>query len=161
MDDIDRKLLLALQADGRATAQTLSEAVHLSASQCQRRIRRLEDEGIIRDTRAILDPARIGLAVMAIVSVSLVRHGTDPARAFREAVDEAPEILECYAVTGESDYALKVVTTDLQAFAAFLRERMLSLPVVASVRTNVLLEELKSTTALPLPAALFTDRHRD
>jgi Lrp/AsnC family leucine-responsive transcriptional regulator len=92
----------------------------------------------------------LGLEVEAIVSVTLSSQGGNPAEQFRQVIAQHPEILECHAVTGEEDYVLKVITHNLKEFSDFLMEHLMSLPIVASVRSNVLLQELKSTTALPL-----------
>lgn len=152
LDQFDRRLLQALQENGRLSHVELSERVHLSASQCQRRLKRLEEFGIIQHYVALLDPDKIGLMVMAMVSVTLEKHGERPAHAFKEAIQRYPQILECWSVTGEADYVLRVVAADLKAFSQFLMHELLSLPLVAGVRSNILLEQLKFTTALPLPA---------
>jgi Lrp/AsnC family leucine-responsive transcriptional regulator len=147
----DRRILQALQADGRLTNVELSERVHLSPSQCQRRLKRLEDIGVIRRYVALLDSNTLGLGVTAVVNVTLEKYGKDPIGAFHQAINDEPAILECWAVTGESDYLLRVVAADLKAFSDFLMHRLLGLPMVAGVRSTILMQELKATTALPLP----------
>jgi Lrp/AsnC family leucine-responsive transcriptional regulator len=99
---------------------------------------------------ALLEREPLGLGVMAFVNVTLEKHGESPAQAFDEAVQGHPEILECYAVSGEADYLLRVVAPDLKAFSDFLMHRLMRLPMVANVRSSILLDELKATTALPL-----------
>jgi Lrp/AsnC family leucine-responsive transcriptional regulator len=146
-DKYDLQILDTLQRTGRCTSVELAELVHLSASQCQRRMKKLEDCGLIKQYVALLDARSLGLEVEAIVSVS---QGGNPAEQFRQVIAQHPEILECHAVTGEEDYVLKVITHNLKEFSDFLMEHLMSLPIVASVRSNVLLQELKSTTALPL-----------
>ena len=150
IDAMDRKILALLQNNARITSAELSESVNLSPSQCHRRWRRLEELGLIRGYAALLDPQKLGLGVEAFVNVSLEKHGADPARSFVETIERYPEILECHSVTGESDYVLRVVASDLKAFSSFLMTRLLTLPEVSNVRSNVFLDELKSTTALPL-----------
>jgi Lrp/AsnC family leucine-responsive transcriptional regulator len=150
IDKYDLQILDTLQRTGRCTSVELAELVHLSASQCQRRMKKLEDSGLIKQYVALLDARSLGLEVEAIVSVTLSSQGGNPAEQFRQVIAQHPEILECHAVTGEEDYVLKVITHNLKEFSDFLMEHLMSLPIVASVRSNVLLQELKSTTALPL-----------
>jgi len=150
IDKYDLQILDTLQRTGRCTSVELAELVHLSASQCQRRMKKLEDCGLIKHYVALLDARSLGLEVEAIVSVTLSSQGGNPAEQFRQVIAQHPEILECHAVTGEEDYVLKVITHNLKEFSDFLMEHLMSLPIVASVRSNVLLQELKSTTALPL-----------
>lgn len=146
----DIRILTALQANARLTNVELSEQVNLSPSQCYRRLKRLEEKGFIKQYAAIVSRRAVGLDVMAFVSVTLDKHGEDPARAFNEAVNRFPDILECWAVSGDSDYLLRVVSTDLRSFSNFLMRDLLGLPMVAGVKSTILLEEEKNTTALPL-----------
>ncbi len=150
LDAADVRLLECLQRRARLSNVELSERVHLSASQCYRRLRRLEEGGVVRGYVALLEREPLGLGVMAFVNVTLEKHGESPAQAFNEAVQDDPEILECYAVSGEADYLLRVVAPDLKAFSDFLMHRLMRLPMVANVRSSILLDELKATTALPL-----------
>ena len=150
LDSTDRRLLQALQQNGRLSNVELSTHIHLSASQCQRRLKRLEELGIIRRYVALLDSEKLGLGVMALVNVTLEKHGKDPAGSFLQAIDQETTILECWAVTGDSDYLLRVVAVDLKSFSDFLMQRLLGLPMVAGVRSTILMQELKATTALPL-----------
>ena len=150
LDAMDRKILALLQENARITSAELSERVNLSPSQCHRRWRRLEELGLIKGYAALLDPEKLGLGVEAFVNVTLEKHGADPAHSFVETIGRYPEILECHSVTGEADYVLRVVPLDLKAFSGFLMTRLLTMPEVSNVRSNVFLDELKSTTALPL-----------
>ena len=150
LDAADVRLLECLQRRARLSNVELSEQVRLSASQCYRRLRRLEEGGVVRAYVALLEREPLGLGVMAFVNVTLEKHGESPAQAFNEAVQDYPEILECYAVSGEADYLLRVVAPDLKAFSDFLMHRLMRLPMVANVRSSILLDELKATTALPL-----------
>ena len=149
-DTTDLRLLACLQAEARLTNVELSERVNLSPSQCHRRLRRLEQAGLIRGYAALLDRERLGFGVVAFVSVTLEKQSEHPAQAFNHAVQDLPEILECHAVSGEADYLLRVVAADLKAFSDFLMHRLLRLPMVAHVRSSILLDEVKATTALPL-----------
>jgi len=150
LDEIDLRILEVLQQEGRLSNRELSERVFLSASQCLRRTKRLEQSGVIRGYAALLNPGRIGLGVRAFVNVSLEKHGQDPAAAFSEAIQSWEEVLECWAVTGEGDYLLRVAAPTLEEFSNLLMHKLLALPMVASVRSSLLLQECKHTTALPL-----------
>lgn len=150
LDALDVRLLAALQAEGRASHVRLSEVVPLSPSQVQRRLRRLEEEGLIAGYVALLDAERLGLGVTAFTHVGLERHGERPAAAFHEAVRRMEAVQECWSVSGEADYLLRIVAPDLRAFSDFLMHRLLPVPGVASVKSNIVLERVKTTTALPL-----------
>lgn len=151
-DAFDLRLLHALQDNSRLTSLELAERVRLSPSQCQRRMKKLEDTGVIERYTAVLNRARTGFGVMAIITVRLEKHGRFPSQEFKEAIDHYPQILECWATTGDCDYILKVVARDLNAFTVFLMDELLGLPIVASVKSSILLRQLKATTALPLGA---------
>jgi len=128
----------------------LSEAVHLSASQCHRRMKRLEDDGVIAAYAALLDPEAVGLDLLAFIAVSLARHGEEPARRFEDAVKGLPDVLECHSISGEADYLLRVVAPDLKAFSDFMMNDLVAIPGVAAVRSNIALQPVKRTAALPL-----------
>ena len=148
LDAIDLKLLGLLQADARMSQQDLAEAVGLSSPATGERIRKLIERGIIRYFCAVLDPAMLGQDVAAFISVSI--DGSEYFKVFVEKAKATSEILECHAVSGEADYLLRVVAADLKSFSDFLMHRLLRLPMVAHVRSSILLDEVKSTTALPL-----------
>lgn len=150
LDATDRRILGALQENARLSNVELSEQVNLSPSQCHRRLKRLEDSGVIESYAARLDPEAVGLGVTAFVSVSLGKHGENPAARFAEAVRAIPEILECHSVTGEADYLLRVTARDLKAFSDFLMHGLMRLPEVDGVRSSIALECIKRPTALPL-----------
>jgi DNA-binding Lrp family transcriptional regulator len=151
LDAVDWRILARLQTDGRITNQALAEAVHLSPAQCNRRHRRLEALGLVRAYEARLDAQRLGLGVTAIVHVTMERGHIRNVEAFRERVRSMPQVQECYAVTGDFDYVLKVVATDLKALSDFLLGSLALLPGVNGVRSSVCLDEIKCTSALPLP----------
>jgi DNA-binding Lrp family transcriptional regulator len=150
VDKYDLEILSELQRNGRVTNSALGEKIHLSMSQVSRRIQRLEDNGVIRQYAAMLDSEVLGLGVLAITSVTLGRHGDTQGDAFEAAVTDMPEVLECLSVTGEADYILRVVATDLASFSEFMMKRLLRLPGVVNVKSNIALKRIKETHALPL-----------
>lgn len=150
VDEIDRRILLHLQKDARATNVELSEHVHLSPPQCYRRIKKLEEEGVIKKSVALLDHEVMGYGVMAFVSITRDKEEYKGMRELEAALNRFPEILECYSLTGDFDYLLKVVAPDLKEFSNFLREKLLRVPGIVSVRTFICLEEIKYSTALPI-----------
>jgi len=150
MDRTDLRILAELQADGRLSSQALAEKVGLSTSPCWRRVRRLEEERVISTTVAILDPEKIGLDVIAIAAVSLEDHHPDLVGEFEAMVANRPEILECYAMSGQYDYHLKVVCKSIKAYERLLREHIMPCKAVSRVNTSFALSSNKYTTALPL-----------
>jgi len=150
IDQFDRKILALLQEDARLTNGDLSERVNLSPSQCSRRRQRLEDEGFIRSYHAVLNRDRLGFSLTNMVTVTLATHNRDNARRFAELVSRLPEVQEAHALTGEMDYILKVVTPDLKSLAEFVNDVLLPHESVQHVKTAIVLQTLKETTALPL-----------
>lgn len=150
LDPIDRRLLAHLQRDARATAQALSDAAHLSPAQCNRRHRRLEDAGVIARYETRLDAPKLGLNVVAFVNVTMERGHVGELDRFKALVGDLPQIQECYAVTGDSDYVLKVVARDLKSLSDFLMGTLMRVPGVGGVHSTVCLDEIKCTAALPL-----------
>lgn len=150
MDKTDLRILAELQADGTLSSQSLAERVGLSTSPCWRRVRRLEESRVIKRTVAILDPEKIGLDVIAIAAVSLEDHHTDSVRAFDEMVASRPEILECYAMSGQHDFHLKIACKSIQAYELLLRQHIMPCAAVHHVNTSFVLRNNKYTTALPL-----------
>jgi Lrp/AsnC family leucine-responsive transcriptional regulator len=150
LDKYDIEILTALQKDAGCSNQTLGDAIHLSASQVSRRVQRLHSSGIIRRTVALLDPARIGLGVRAITYVSLARHGDEEGLAFERGIAAFPEVLECYSVTGESDYILQIIAASLSDLSESVLRRLTRLKGVNSIRSNIVLQCIKTSTELPL-----------
>lgn len=150
MDSFDIKLLSALQADGRLTNNELAERVGLSASQCSRRRAALESDGLIERYAAVLSAEAVGLGVVALIQVRLATHSPDNSRRFAELVRRLDVIQEAYSLTGEADYVLKVAVPDLKALSALLNDVLLPHGSVAQVRSSIVLDRLKHTTALPL-----------
>jgi Lrp/AsnC family leucine-responsive transcriptional regulator len=151
MDRIDRRLLAHLQLNGRASNLELAQAVGLSPAQCHRRHRRLEEKGYIAGYAARLDAVRLNLGVVAFIDVAMEKGHIRDLKKFTDVIVDLPEILECYSVTGDFDYVIKVVARDLKSLSTFLMEKLMRLPGVNSVRSSICLDELKCTTALPLP----------
>jgi DNA-binding Lrp family transcriptional regulator len=150
IDKFDRKILALLQEDARLTNNDLSERVNLSASQCSRRRQKLEDEGLIRGYRAILDRDRLGFSLVNVITVTLATHNRDNARRFAELLNRLPEVQEAHSLTGEMDYILKVVTPDLKSLSRFVSDVLLPHESVQHVKTAIVLETLKETAALPI-----------
>jgi Lrp/AsnC family leucine-responsive transcriptional regulator len=150
LDRYDISLLAALQRNAHATNQEVGDQVHLSASQVSRRIQRLEAAGLIARYVTLLDPARLGLGVRAISYVTLARHGDEEGTSFERDILGIPEVVECFAVTGESDYILKIFAADLAALSDSVLKRLTRLKGVSSIRSNIVLQCVKSTTELPL-----------
>jgi Lrp/AsnC family leucine-responsive transcriptional regulator len=153
MDKLDRYdviLLRTLQENGRASNVELSEKASLSAPQCYRRVRRLETEGIIRGYAAQVAPPAIGLDVVAFVNLTIDREQFKKVREMEKAIRLFPEILECYTISGDFDYLLKVVATDLKSLSNFLTDRLMQVPGVSGVRSSVCLEEIKPPSPLPV-----------
>ena len=154
LDTVDRRILQALQAQGRITYDELASAVGLSASAALRRVKRLEEAGVIAGYVALLAPERIGLALTAYINVRLEKHGEgdqrSPVEAFTAAVQSWPEVVECAALSGEMDYLLRVLVRDMAHYSRFIMEVLLKHPAVQDCRTSFVLRQLKGTTALPL-----------
>jgi Lrp/AsnC family leucine-responsive transcriptional regulator len=151
MNRIDRKILALLQTDASISHADLGARINLSPSQCSRRIARLQELGIIRGTVALLDEAELGLQLEAYVTVTLSSYARSEVQAFHSRVVELPQVIECCSLTGDSDYLLRVLTKDRAAFSKFLNEDLLGHGDVARVRSSIVLDRIKRTTALPLP----------
>jgi Lrp/AsnC family transcriptional regulator, leucine-responsive regulatory protein len=149
VEEQDQRILAELQKDGRATNQQLADAVGMSTSACWRRVRALEEDGIIRGYSALLDREKAGFATSAILHVSLERHDATFVDQFVAQVSKRSEVLECFATTGDADYHLRVVVRDMQAYNDFLDTFMFRLPGIRYVRTNMILKEIKTGVALP------------
>jgi Lrp/AsnC family transcriptional regulator, leucine-responsive regulatory protein len=149
VEEQDERILAELQKDGRATNQQLAEAVGMSTSACWRRVRALEQLGVIRGYAALVERERAGFATSAILHVSLERHDAKFVDEFVSRVTKRSEVLECFATTGDADYHLRVVVRDINAYNQFLDEFMFRVPGIRYVRTNMILKEIKTGVALP------------
>jgi Lrp/AsnC family leucine-responsive transcriptional regulator len=150
IDGIDHKILQQLQSDGRMSNQDLSERIGLSPSPCLRRLRQLEATGVIQRYVALVDPAAVGLGVTAFVRVRLDQQDDRHLGVFEAAVAEFPEVMECYLMTGEADYQLRVLVNSLGKFEDFLRHRLTRIAGVAEVTTSFALRPVVYKTALPI-----------
>ena len=150
LDAIDRRILAALQEDARISNVELAEAVGLSPSPCLRRVRALEARGVIQRYATLLDPVPIGLPVSVFVSVTLERQVEQALERFEKAILERPEVMECYLMTGDADYLLRVVTADLSAYERFLMDHLTRVRGVASIKSSFALKQVKYRTALPI-----------
>lgn len=150
IDATDRKLLRELQRDSRRSVQTLGEVVGLSASACHRRIKAMEDAGLIEAYRAHLDPARLGYSMQFFIEVGLTSQSEAALDAFEAAVRDIPEVLECHLMAGQSDYLLRVVCRDHNDFERLHRRLSARLPGVARVHSNMSIRMVKARTGLPI-----------
>jgi len=164
LDAIDRRILAILQDNGRLSNQDIAERVNLSPSPCLRRVRRLEESGVIRGYVALLDAQKLGLDLLAYVSVRLEkrgptatgregaggRPGVTHAELFRAAVQTWPEVVACHAMTGDMDFLLRVQVEDMAHFSRFVQDQLLHHPSVVDVKSSFSLDTFKETTALPI-----------
>jgi Lrp/AsnC family transcriptional regulator, leucine-responsive regulatory protein len=150
LDAIDRKILEALQANGRMSLAELSTKVGLSPSPCLRRVRSLERSGVIARYVAVLDQRRVGLPVSVFVSIKLEKQKQESLDRFAKAVERWPEVLECYLMTGSRDYWLRVVVPDLEAYERFVKQKLTRLEGIDSIESSFALEQVKYTNVLPI-----------
>jgi Lrp/AsnC family leucine-responsive transcriptional regulator len=153
LDAIDRKILAALQVDCHITVQELAAKVGLSASPCHRRIKMLEDRGVISRYVAMVDQKTIGLHVSVFISIKLERQKEEDLDRFARAISGWDEVLECYLMTGTRDYLLRVVASDLAAYETFLKSKLTRLDGIASIESSFALSQVKYSIALPVQAA--------
>jgi len=145
----DRELLAELQRDSRQTMQQLAERVGMSSSACWRRVRSLEERGVIERYAVLVNPRNAGFSLSSMTLVSLARHEQKNVDTFVREVLQHPEVLECFATSGEADFHLRVVVEDIDAYNKFLDDFIFRLPGVSQVRSNIVLKEIKADTALP------------
>jgi Lrp/AsnC family leucine-responsive transcriptional regulator len=149
LDDIDRRVLAAVQADNLVSAEQLGAAVGLSASAAQRRLRRLRDEGVIVADVSVVDPQAVGRAMTFIVELTLEREGAAELDAFKRRIQGVPEIQQCYYVTGDADFILVVVTRDMDEYDALTRRLFVENANVKRYRTSVAMSRVKVSLAVP------------
>lgn len=151
LDRYDRRLLEILQAEGRITNQELADRIGLSPSPCLRRLRALEESGLIVGYRALLDPRKLGLSLMAVIHISMDRHTPDRFARFEAKIAALPEVLECLLITGqEADYQVKVIVSDMDAYQSLLLSKITSIEGVSGVHSSFVLRRVVDKTALPL-----------
>lgn len=153
VDELDREIVLLLQQDGSLSARELGDAVGLTATPCWRRVRALEESGIIQRRVALIDPASVNLRVTVLVNIRTNNHGPDWIETFQAALDSFPEIVEAYRTSGDIDYTLKVMVPSIDAYDRFYK-RLIAAVDLYDVRSIFVMEEMKHTTALPLDHAL-------
>ena len=151
IDRYDRRILDELQRNGRISNQELAERIGLSPAPCLRRVRALEQSGLILGYRALLDARQLGLSLMALIHISMDRHTPERFANFDKLVAELPEVMECLLITGQdADYQLKVVVRDMDAFQALLLERITRIEGVSGVHSSFVLRRVVDKTAYPL-----------
>ncbi len=154
MDSYDFNILRHLQNDGRISNLELAEKIHLSPPQTLRRVRALEEAKVIRAYAAQVAPEAIGLGVMAYVNLSLDREQFRNVREVERKIMAFPDIIECHTISGDFDYLLKVVATDLKGLSQFLTDKLMQVPGVANLRSMVCMEEIKPVSGLPIPSSM-------
>ena len=150
LDDIDHKIIAAMQADARLTMLQLADRVGLSASPGARRVRLLEQAGVIRGYVALIDQSRVGLPVSVFASIKLERQREEELDRFARAVAQWPEVLDCYLMTGQRDFLIRVVVRDLESYERFLKDKLTRLEGVASIESSFALGQVKYSIALPV-----------
>lgn len=150
LDQIDRRLLAELQEEGRVTNVELAQRVGLTAPPCLRRVRALEESGVIRGYHADIDPSKMGFAITVFALVSLKSQAEESLRQFEDHVRGLPEVRECHMLNGEIDFILKIVSQDLQSFQEFLTSKLTPAPNVASVKTSLTIRTAKQAPGVPL-----------
>jgi len=150
LDAVDRKILAILQSDSRTTLQELAERVGLSTSPCHRRVKRLEETGVVTRYIAMVDQRSVGLHVRVFVSIKLERQREEDLDRFARMIAGWREVLECYLMTGPRDYLLRVVVADLAAYERFLKEKLTRVDGISSIESSFALDQVKYSIALPV-----------
>ena len=153
LDEIDIQILDALQADAKLTNVALAERVGLSASPCLARVKALEDERVIDRYVALVNPRAVGLGVSVFIQVTLEKQVTKSLDVFESAIQRRPEVMECYLMTGDSDYLIRVALADIAALEKFILEQLTPIPGIEKIRSSFALKQVRYKTALPLPRA--------
>jgi DNA-binding Lrp family transcriptional regulator len=151
IDATDLRILEELQLNARITNTDLASRVHLSPSPCLTRVRALEESGLISRYVTLLDPYELGLSVSVFIQITLERQVERALEVFEDAVQDSPEVMECYLMTGDADYLIRVVVADVQALERFIVNQLSKIPGVANIRSSFALKQVKYKTALPLP----------
>ena len=150
----DVTILRILQRDASKTSSEIAETLNMSQSPCWRRINRIEQAGIVRKKVAILDREKLGMELVVFTTVNLSITGRQQLEEFESSVSDFPEVVECYTMTGVWDYMLKIITRDIRHYESFVRERLLSLPMIGETHSHIAVTEIKNTTELPLDTQL-------
>ena len=149
LDEIDRKILQAIQENAKISINDLADHVGLSASPCARRVKLLEEAGVIRHYTAIIDQEKVGFPINAFASIKLERQRQDDLDRFASAVSTWPEVADCYLMTGQRDYLMRIVVRDLRAYERFLMDKLTQLDGIASIETSFALGQVKRSEVLP------------
>ncbi|MDR9468480.1 Lrp/AsnC family transcriptional regulator [Marinospirillum sp.] len=158
LDKFDQRILVELQKDGRLKNQQLAEIIGLSSAACWRRVKALEEAGIIKGFTALVDPQTVGQPLTVLVMITLLRHSIDNTLEFEEKILRYPEVLQCYSTTGNSDFVLRVVIEDMAAYDRFLNEKIFTLQGISQVNSNFALREIKNETAIPVKGFPVTEK---
>ncbi|MBJ7537233.1 Lrp/AsnC family transcriptional regulator [Marinomonas transparens] len=150
LDSTDRKILNLLQLDANLTATDIAEQIGLSQSPCWRRINRLQQEGFIQSTQAILNRQKMGLDIVVLVNIKLSSHGRKMLDEFEQAIVDLDEVMECWTISGSMDYSLRVVAKNISGYENFLRGTLLQLPHIQEAQSHFTMREVKNVTHLPL-----------
>lgn len=150
LDNVDRRIITLLQKDGDLSISDLAGGLGMSPPPCWRRVKTLKDKGVLKRRIWKVDPKKIGLNIVILATVKLAAHDVATTSAFREEVEKAPEILECYILLGSIDVLLKIATPSIDYYESFFYERLSQLPAVREVTSSVVLTEIKNTSELPL-----------
>lgn len=150
MDNFDLEILEQLQNDARITNVALAESVNLSPAPCLRRVRELEKDGVIRRYVTLLDPEKVGWSVSVFIEIHLEKQTSNCLNAFEKTIESYPEVMECYLMTGTSDYLLRVVAHDLKSLQTFITDKLASIPNIAKMRSSVAIKQVKYKTAMPM-----------
>ncbi|MEM7252877.1 MAG: Lrp/AsnC family transcriptional regulator [Pseudomonadota bacterium] len=157
LDSVDLRILKALQANARISNVELADAVGLSASPCARRVRLLESRGVIRGSATLLDASAVGFPISVFIQVTLERQIEAMLQVFEDTVRTYPEVMECYLMTGDADYLLRVVVPNLDNYQRFLMDRLTHIPGVASIKSSFALRQVQYRTALPIDEPVAND----
>lgn len=150
MDDMDRKILAVVQADSSLSVADMAEKVGLSHTPFWRRLKKLESEGVIRERVSILDPEKLGLSITVFVNIKLREHDEDTLERFEQDVRDIPEVVECFSMSGETDYVVRALVRSIEEYERLLKRKLLHLPGVVAVNSHFALKCIKLTTQLPL-----------
>ncbi|PEQ10558.1 AsnC family transcriptional regulator [Novosphingobium sp. PC22D] len=149
MDDVDLRILREIQANPELPLTELAPVVGLSQTPCWRRIKKLEQQGVIKGRTVMLDPAALGLTVNVFAHIRLTSHREETLEALERAVEEHPEIIECFSMSGESDYMLRILSPSIEAYEHYLKRKLSHLPGIASINSSFALKCVKDTRMLP------------
>lgn len=154
LDGKDLAILQLLQHDAGLTSSDISRQLNLSQSPCWRRINRIEQAGLVQRRVALLDKEKLGMEVVVFATLNLSAHGREQLEQFEEDIRRFPEVVECYTMTGAWDYMLKVITRDIRHYEQFIREHLLTMPLIREMHSHIAVTEIKNTTELPLQTQL-------